>query len=77
MTAEEILLELAEKGGRIVSTNDLTIFEISAARADELLYVDDNGYGFVPKANKHGQMKSLKRSLKLNLKQMRRLLSGY
>lgn len=47
MTAEEFLLNLAKQGGRIVSTNDLTVFEIAGARACDRLFVDQNGFGFV------------------------------
>ena len=47
MTAEEFLQKLSEEGGSIVSTNDLTVFEISAARAEDRMFVDDNGYGYV------------------------------
>lgn len=47
MTLEEFLQRLSEDGGHIVSTNELTVFEISTARAEERLFVDDNGYGYV------------------------------
>ena len=36
-----------EGGGRIVSTADLTVFEIASARAEDRLFVDDKGFGYV------------------------------
>lgn len=47
MTAEEFLLKLHEAGGRIVSSNDLTVFEIAAARAENRMFVDENNDGYV------------------------------
>lgn len=35
---------------QVVSTNDLTTEEIAIARSTDALTVDDNGYGFVPRA---------------------------
>lgn len=45
--ALEFLRKLVTGGGKIVSTNDLTVFEISSARAEDRLFVDENGFGFV------------------------------
>ena len=46
-SALNFLRKLVTGGGRIVSTNDLTVFEISTARAEDRLFVDEKGFGFV------------------------------
>ena len=48
MTTITTLLEyLAQYGGRIVSTNSLSIEDIEQARAGGRMYVDDNSLGYV------------------------------
>lgn len=47
----DLLLELLAKyGGKIVSTNNLDVFEINQARASGRMYVDDKylGYCWIP-----------------------------
>jgi Putative peptidoglycan binding domain len=46
--AEEFLILLAEKGGKIVSSNNCSLIEIAEAQADEKRWhVNEDGYGFV------------------------------
>jgi hypothetical protein len=48
MNAEEFLMLLAEKGGKIVSSNNCSYLEIAEAQADESRwYVNEDGLGFV------------------------------
>jgi hypothetical protein len=47
MHAYEFLKLLARKGGTIVSSNDCTVEEIAAARAEKRFYVDADSFGYV------------------------------
>lgn len=48
MTTITTLLEyLAQYGGRIVSTNSLSVEDIEQARSGGRMYVDDNSLGYV------------------------------
>ena len=45
MTAERFL-KLLNGGGHIVSSNDLSVYQIAQARACHRFYVDDDGFGY-------------------------------
>jgi hypothetical protein len=45
--AYEFLKLLASNGGTIVSSNDCTVEEIAAARAEKRFYVDADSLGYV------------------------------
>ncbi len=48
MNAEEFLMLLAEKGGRIVSSNNCSHLEIVEAQADEKRwFVNGESFGFI------------------------------
>lgn len=47
MDAEQLLEMLADNKGRIVSTSQLSEFEISQARLNKRIYINKWGYGFV------------------------------
>jgi hypothetical protein len=38
---------LIKHGGKIISSNDCSVLEIAEARADNRMWVDENGFGFI------------------------------
>ena len=45
-TAEEFFKLAAKQGGRIVSSNDLNVWQLSEARRRRLFFVDPDGFGW-------------------------------
>lgn len=41
------LFKMLLNGGKIVSSNELSVLEIAEAKADRRMWVCDKGYGFV------------------------------
>ena len=48
---ESLIQKLKTSGGKIVSSNTLTPFEIAYAQSNNNFYVDEDGYGFAYIAN--------------------------
>lgn len=46
-TMQKLLNLLAEKSGFIMSSNDCSVLEIANARANDTMFVDENGFGFI------------------------------
>lgn len=44
---EELLAKLAWRGGKVISTAELSALEIAVARAEGRMYVDSANLGFV------------------------------
>jgi hypothetical protein len=55
-TMQDLFYYIIGNGGKIVSSNDLSPFEITQARASSRMFVDENGFGFIWLPSFYGRM---------------------